>query len=939
APVLGQTTSGGSVRGVVRDEQGAAVRGAAITATSATAPETYTTASDAEGHYRFTNLPPGDYRIVVVLERFTTLVREPIVVRAGMTIGLDLDLKVGAVADTIEVVGDTPLLERTLPSQAVNIDGELQRSLPTTPRRHWTDFLLVTPGVTAATLATQRMLYFVHGSGYDSQVSLVDGAEVNPARQDYAGGVNFSTESMADVQVTTVGASASTPLGVGAVVNAVTKSGTNRFAGSATLTWQPLRWNANNLPGGTSTKSAVFQPEIGAGGPIRRDRAWFYASYRRNNYEEGLDRTPPQLAALSALSPGFAPFNRTNNSSFYFGKITAAVAGNHRIQGLYKYDLSPLDAVSNDSAATYAQSQNGGHAASVQWNSIIGRHAALKATASVNRFLSSTTLARVDVPRRTVFGTTNLVSGRRRGVGQLAILDNVSSHLDAPSVRSAVSADVTLFDIPHLARHEIQVGVYWQGLDVQTETRYVNQGFVLEELVLRDPSNVAGGTVPFRRQIYDGDRARTLDAEGRDIAAYIQDVWRLGSATISAGVRVDRIRQRDRLFGLQTQRSTAIGPRVGINLGIPGDERATLHAAWARRHDGVASTLLSSGTNTLGFRDLYDLDLDGTFETTFVTPASTALFQDRQFDPDRHQPFVDDLAIGYGRQIGGATTLDGTYIHRAFRDRVAFVEINGIYTGDVFNGYRNPALNDIYLVTNNRWNSQIYDALELRASHATATLQLIASYTRQWRHLDGTWQPNDPASFLQPDAFENTKGIGNPRGLAAAFEANSLSGLSMVQYTGVSQWQDHVVNLGASIQGPWRLIFSTTYNLASGPWSGPVVTRLAAPDPAFGPPTLTLPNGRLVSNPLATTLRFQGSDRSEGQFTPPPLHVWNIRLGRVIEVRGAKIEASINILNVLNGDTDLDLAPSANQVFSPAYRTFASRQTPRAGQVFVRVLF
>lgn len=941
AAVSAQSTVGGSVRGVVKDEQGAVLPGVRITATSVSAPETYTAVSDGEGYYRLTDLPPGDYKVSAALEGFATLVREPIVVRAGMNVGLDLALQVGVLSDTVEVVGDTPLLERVLPSQAVNIDGELQRSLPLSPRRHWTDFLLLTPGVAWGNLGNQRMIYFVHGASFDSQVTLLDGAEVNPARQEYSGGVNLSTEALADVQVTTLGVSASTPLGAGAVVNAVTKSGTNRFSGSAMLTWQDMSWNSENLPGGTSTRSSVFQPEIGAGGPLKRDRVWLFGSYRRNDYREGIDRTPAQIEALEALAPGFELFDRANVSNFAFAKVTALVARDHRVQAFYKYDRDPIDSASPQYSAVFARSVSGGHAASVQWNGLFGQHVTMRATGSFNTASTSTDINRTDVTGRTVYTNTVLSGGRLRGAGTIAVTDNVTNFADRDDRRTVTSLDVTFFDVPGLRSHEVQVGAYWQGLELNTSTSYVNGGFALEELVLRDPVDPGRGAIPFHRQVYDGDRAVTQDSSARDVAFYVQDLWRIGeAATVSAGVRVDRIRHDDRQFGIGTQRSTDVGPRLGINLRVPGDEHATMHASWARRHEAASATVSTVGTNALGFRDSYDLDLDGRFETELVTPAFTLLAPDRRFDPERHQPFVDDFTAGYRRQFGGTTSVDATYVHRAFRDRVAGVEVNAIYANGAFVGYRDPALNDVYLITNNRWNHQVYDGLELRLAHTTPAVQFIGSYTRQWRHLAGTWQPNDPASFIQPEAFANDKGIGYSRGFAVAFDANSLSGAAMTQYLGpTSQWRDHVVNLGCNVRAPWSLIFGAGYTVATGPWSGPVVTQIPRPDPAFGPSVVVLPNGRAVSNPLATTIRFAGANRGEGQFTLPTSHALNLRVGRAFELPGAKVELSVNLLNILNNDADLVLVPGGNQLFSATYRTFTNRQPPRSGQVFARVLF
>ncbi len=93
-------------------------------------------------------------------------------------------------------------------------------------------------------------------------------------------------------------------------------------------------------------------------------------------------------------------------------------------------------------------------------------------------------------------------------------------------------------------------------------------------------------------------------------------------------------------------------------------------------------------------------------------------------------------------------------MHRAYRDRTALVEQNAIYDGSVFRGYRNEALNDIFLLTTNEWNWPVYQALELIVTKRTSRFQILGSYTRAFSHMAGTWQPNDPASFIQPDAFD-----------------------------------------------------------------------------------------------------------------------------------------------------------------------------------------
>src|SRR5207248_11500464 len=120
----------GSLRGVVKDEQGAVMPGATVTATS---PELLTPAAgtcEADGSYRLSNLPPGTYTLTAELSGFRTVRKEGILLRAGATFQVDFTLAVGAVEETITVTGESPMLEVTKPSNVLNIDAAFQKEVP-----------------------------------------------------------------------------------------------------------------------------------------------------------------------------------------------------------------------------------------------------------------------------------------------------------------------------------------------------------------------------------------------------------------------------------------------------------------------------------------------------------------------------------------------------------------------------------------------------------------------------------------------------------------------------------------------------------------------------------------------------------------------------------------------------------------------------------------
>ncbi len=320
--------------------------------------------------------------------------------------------------------------------------------------------------------------------------------------------------------------------------------------------------------------------------------------------------------------------------------------------------------------------------------------------------------------------------------------------------------------------------------------------------------------------------------------------------------------------------------------------------------------------------DTYDTRGDGSFATALVTPAQTQVAANRRIDPDRHQPFTDEILLGYRRQLPGQIGVDATFIRRAYKDMPAQIDVNGIYTGGVFRGYEDVSQNAILLQTNNVWNTPIYTGVEVVGSQRTRRSQFIVGYTRGFQHLDGTWQPNDPASFIQPTAFANDRGIGSIRGN----ENNSLSGTAQARNP---MWIKHALRLAGSYNAPWGLTLSSNLNIFSGPYTGPIVSILPAPDPQFGPATLVLSNGRTVSNPLATTVRFAYASRGEGQLQAPTLAQWNARVGRRFALGNRRFEIALSLLNITNRDALQEYLGGKQSDRQSEFRVRARRHVPR----------
>ena len=738
AEAVAQTTEG-SIRGYVRDEQNAAMPGATITATSPTAAAPYTAVTDQEGYYRLLNMAPGDYTVIAELAGFAKFARENIVMRAGLNLTVDIVMKIGNLQETVQVVGETPLLETSKAVQAVNVSGKLQQSLPLAARRHWSEFLLLAPGaVSSDTTTDQASVFLVHGAGNSTGSTRIDGADMTSAINAWTGYVALPGSTTADVQIQTSGLDASAPLGQGATSNLVVKSGTNRLTGRGAFAYTPKAWVGNNTPGATSQTQSVVQPEVALGGPIQRDRWWFFGSYMHREGTLGLSRPENQIADMKALDPSFEPFDNAITGNIVFIKANGRLARNHEISGFYNRDATERERNSGLDTDLFTYGSVGGNGYSLRALSTWKNWLTSRVGFSWND-KSSLTYLRGNETSRPVYGTVFVSAGQLVGSTQRAALDNAASASQSPYTKWTVTGDVTMYRTGWLGSHEFQVGVSLQPHMTRKDViQYANGGFALEELVLLDPNNAGGGTIPFHRRIYDAPDGLLALGHFADNAVYVQDAWRpTARLTINMGVRVDHVTRHDDLFPMELQNSVEVGPRLGVNYVLTSDQRNAVRASFMRQHESPVLNALSAsgagsqggGAQTVGFRDLYDMDRDGLFEAVFPTPAASLLNPTRIIDPAYHQPFVDEWAVGYRRQFPGQVSVDVGFLHRDYQDRTALVEENAIYNGNVFVGYRDEALNEIFLVTPNRWNWPVYEALEIIGTKNTSRFQAVASYT------------------------------------------------------------------------------------------------------------------------------------------------------------------------------------------------------------------
>ena len=943
---LGQTSVNGSIRGVVRDEQGAVLPGVTLTATSPTVAGRFVAVSDTAGAYRLIDMPPGEYLVKAELSGFAKVDRSGVAVRAGLNLALDIVMKVGGLEETVQVKGDTPMLEVSSPIQAINIDGAMQRSLPTSSRRDYTDFLEMTPGMNSYVSPSRGAgLYHMRGSRIESHVVQIDGADMGSLRQARPDYIGMSTDTLEDVQVKSSVSDASAPIGNGAVMNVATPTGSNTFRGSASYVYANRDWHGENNPNGRSNSSSNSLFDGSIGGPVLRDRTWFFTSFRKIDRQIGIGVPAEQTAlAKAVIDPAWEPFDNAFLGNFWFVKSTTQLSTNHRLEAFYHYDRSPTEANYLRSGYNASVSVFGGDGYNARVSSVWGTAFTTRFSASYNNKALSPKASAYEgyiipnMPYREVHAGTFFSSGLITGTGYLLNAGIESSYTITPSSKLTFTGDLTYYRASGwLGSHELQTGFYLQPrLLGSTTTLYPNNGFNAEYVVLKDANNPAAGYVPFRRTYRNPYLLQTSDLEASDNAVYVQDAWKPGGRlTITGGLRLDWVKARDLMTDTQTQDSLEVGPRFGATYALTADNNNIIFATWGRVHDLVAlGDLPTTGSATAATLNVYDNNLDGIFETERFTPRSTTILRNRVIDPDRHQPFFDEWSVGYRRQFPGQITVGANFAHRVYKDRPAYVEVNGIYDGVVFKGYKDETQNEIYLDTNDTWNQQVYDGLELAFAKRGSRLQMIGSYVRQWPKMSGTWQPNDNAFFIQPEAFDSNHAIGTPR----RAPSNSLPP-GGADVFGNTAWQDHTFRFSVVYNLPWDFQAGAHYVFQGGPYTGPIVKRIPVADPKFGPPSVTLSNGRVVTNPLATTIRYNFATRGEGQVKANARKELNLKFTKSFHFARYRIEAGAGIYNVFNSGTIERYASDAGQLYSPNYLGYEGFQPPRALDLTVKFQF
>ena len=300
---LAQTTVS-TIEGTVKDAQGSVVAGAHIVVKSPALSVERMATSDAQGFYRITALPAGNYSLSVSGSGFATRTFDNIELTLNRTLTLDLPLEVGAVSEQVDVVENAQLLNSTTAATGSTITPQQIKEMPTNGR-NYLDLMQLVPGVVInrqANVGSDNSTP-VLGERAGNNNFFIDG---QPNKDTVFGGAasQFNQETIAEFQVLTAGFRAEFGQASGAIVNVITKTGGNDYHGLASIFFRNNTFDSSNSLDPNQDDAPFLQRwdySLAAGGPIVKDKWFFFGSAERIRENRELNFVPPPGTPQIAL--------------------------------------------------------------------------------------------------------------------------------------------------------------------------------------------------------------------------------------------------------------------------------------------------------------------------------------------------------------------------------------------------------------------------------------------------------------------------------------------------------------------------------------------------------------------------------------------------------------------------------------------------------------
>jgi outer membrane receptor protein involved in Fe transport len=758
----------GNIEGRVLDPNGAAVPGITVTATNQDTGFSKSATTDEEGTYRIILLPPGQYRVNTSGgQGFAAGTYSNVIVSVGGQTPLEVKLALGETNVVIDVGTEGQTIEPARTSVATTVNERAIQNLPVNGR-NFLDFATLTPSVVRD--PTRQGDLAVGGQKGTLNSLQVDGTDNNNTffgqslgRTGTRPPYQFSEESVQEFQVNQNGFNAEFGRAGGAVINVVTKSGTNDWHGSAFEFFRDESLNSNTpiltARGAKRPKSQINQFGGTLGGPIKRDRAFFFFAYdgQRSNVPNVVDppnffSQPQNIRAL--LAPFITTYDIGRDQDVFMGKTDISL--NDRNQLVLRFNQQNFTGNNNENGGPLSAEEHSGNSVA-KTTTFSGSLTSTLTNTIINEFRfqygrdrepgeanSDDTEARIQTGQGFFQIGRNNFSPRETTINRWQFIDNVSYTHGAHGLKFGVDLNFDrIFNFfPGLFSGQYTFPTY-ASFGTNTPSAFVQ--------------NFAGA----------GTTGAETHPDLDEYGFFVQDDWRVTpKLTLNLGLRYDvqnlaapTVNNPSAALaaaGLSTTTEVSdhnnFGPRFGFSYGI--DEKTVVRGGYGIFYGRTTAIMLGTSHSQNGIQvtgvSLTCTTLQTnpclTYPNIFTTPPSAGTLTPSLylFASDYEQPYVQQGRLGIEREIFANTSLSATYLYfrgvhlSRTRDINLGVPVSTTITGpsasDSFVVLRHPAtrpipgfarINLFESTANSRYHGL---ALELKRRFSRG-FQFIAAYT------------------------------------------------------------------------------------------------------------------------------------------------------------------------------------------------------------------
>jgi hypothetical protein len=761
-----QGTQTGIVSGSVTSNDGAPLPGVRVTVSSPALQGQRTTVCDIGGAYTLRSLPPGTYKVAFALAGFATVERS-VVVPLGSVAVADVAMRVAAVEETIEVVSEAPSM---LTSPQVQSNFEYAETVDKLAmNRTLAGIAELAPGLTDNGPNPGQVT--IGGAFAYDNVFLLNGVDINDNLFGTAHPL-FIEEALQEVAVLTSGVSAEYGRFSGGVINAITRSGGNTFSGSwrtdvANPSWQDESLvEKNAIAAGRGTPhldDTVFIHTATLGGPVAKDRLWFFGAYRREN-----------SSTANALSVTGVGYNTTVRNRRYEGKLTGRLAAHHSLsvdfikQSNHDGDRASLGTTAAMDLRTLADRETPSHLFITRYDGALSASTFVEAQYSRKSFGfrgSGGTETGITESPFISRGQAGIPIGRHYNAPYFSALD--PENRDNSQYAAALSYSLSTAGT---GRHDLKLGGEYftssrTGGNSQSATGFV---FSADPVVVGgQPAVDANGRIipnfiPNVSQVTNGRSVQGAQILLDTLSLYLNDRWQLTHRwSFNLGVRVERRSSEASQAGIASIRSTAIVPRLGAAFDVKGDGEWVLQGTYGHYSGKASETQFADNTSVgnpasvtytyqgpagqgIGFAPAFDL------ANYLVTGGIFPLANVRIVD-DLGTPLTREWTLQLGKRLGQIGEVRVVYSNRKTTNFLDdFITIDQGKTTVVDDGRDFGTFDNVLIRNTDDLNRREYQGLTVESNHRlTDDWAAGASWTCQIKN-DANFEgelPNGPGNY------------------------------------------------------------------------------------------------------------------------------------------------------------------------------------------------